>query len=75
MMMLEIISQNARLDWSRPMPTRPWRNRVWKEEVWVTSVVLAIEPPILKLEWLEKNINHCKLEFVYLWSGLTDGYI
>ena len=34
--------------------------------MWVNDVVLAIEPLMLKLEWLEKNINHCKLQFLYL---------
>ena len=34
--------------------------------MWVNDVVLVIEPLMLKLEWLEKNINHCKLQFLYL---------
>ena len=28
-------------------------------------MVHATKPPMLKLEWLEKNINHCELEFLY----------
>ena len=31
--------------------------------MWVTDVVLATKSLMLKLEWLEKSINHCELEF------------